>query len=161
MVTDSHSRVLGTTIIHNIHNPITQDTRSSATARLPITSGLSSAQTPLRLLDHRIHILRHKTSTACSIRITNKGSMAGLMELVGEGCRRCTISNIRTPTNLSICNTTRTFNRNTPHTQPMARYLGTMRVTRPASCQIQRRASHPVISKMGIRRRHAGARHNR
>jgi hypothetical protein len=43
----------------------------------------------------------------------------------------------------------------------MARYLGTMRVTRPASCQIQRRASHPAISKMGIRRRHAGARHNR
>lgn len=161
MVTDSHSRVLGITIIHNIRNRITQDIRSSATGRLPITSGPCSVQTRLPRLDHRILILRRKTSTACSIRIINKGSMAGSMELVGEGCRQCTTSNTRTPTNLSTCNTTRIFNRTTLHTQPMARYLATMRATRQESCRIRRRASHPAIFRTGIRQPHAEGRHNK
>ena len=161
MVTDSHSRVLGTTIIHNIHNLITQDTRSSATGHHPITLDPSSAPIRLHPLDHPILTLQHKTPTACLIRITNKGSMAGLMELVGEGCRRCTTSSIRTATSLNTCNTTRTFSKTTAHIQRTARYSGTIRPTHRGSYRILHRASHPAISKTDIRRRHVVVRLNR
>jgi len=161
MVTDSHSRVLGTTIIHNIHNPIIQDTRSSATGHPPITSGPSSVPTRLHPLDPPILILQHKISTACSTRTINRGSMAGLMGLVGEGCQRCITSSIRTPINLSICNTTRIFSKTTVHTQPTARCLATIQVTRQESYRIRRRASRPAISRMGIQRQHAAVRHNK
>ena len=161
MVTDSHSRVLGTTIIHNIHNPIIQDTRSSATGHPPITSGPSSVPTRLHPLDPPILILQHKISTACSTRTINRGSMAGLMGLVGEGCRRCITSSTKITTNLSICNTIRTYNRIIPHTQPMVRYLVTMRTTHQESFRIQHRTLHPVISRMVTQRQHAEGRRNR
>jgi hypothetical protein len=161
MVTDSHSRVLGITITRNTHSPITQDTKSFATEHHPITSGPSSLQTHLRLLDHQIPTLQHRISTVCSIRRTNKGSMAGSMGVLGaEGCR-CTTTNIRIPTNLSICNTIRISNKIIPHTRPMARCWVTIRAIRQGSCLIRHRASHPAISRMGIRQQHAGGRHNR
>lgn len=161
MVTDSHSRLLGITTTHNTRNRIIQDTRSSAAERPPITPGPPLVQIRLRRLDRRILILQHQTSTACSIRVTNKGSMAESMGLVGEGCPRCTTFNIRTLTSLSTCNTTRVSSKTTRHTRRMARYLGITRATHRESCQTRRRASLLATFRTGIRRRHVGGRHNR